>query len=246
MNNLISIITCTGGRPEAFALCQQFLNRQTVTNPIQWIIAKDTDETLEFMDLRKGIDVEVYQGNKPWRPGINTQRYNMDEAIKHVRGDYIFTFEDDDWYRKDYLEIQLYFLQKFSVVGQGNSHYYNIKERMYKQWKNYQHTSLNETGIRASELDRLDRAVNSGQLFFDMMLWDIIHKEKVNYLLYDHVGVVVGMKGLPGKTGIGGGHFPDESFMKDQMLEILRSWIGPEDTKLYIDLMMRQNAIRPV
>jgi len=240
---LVTLITPTGGRSECFALCQKFMLRQTITNPIQWIVVKDTDEALELTTFDKRFDIQIHQGSKPWRPGINTQRPNLDEAIKHVKGQYVFVIEDDDWYAPKYLETQLYFLQRFDIVGQGNSHYYNVKERKYKEWKNYGHTSLNETGMRVSELDTLDRAINSGQLYFDMALWERVHNEKRNYLLYDHIDLVIGMKGMPGKQGIGGGHFPDETFRTDKLFEVLRSWVGPEDTKIYIDMMMRNHAI---
>lgn len=237
---LVTLLTCTGGRPEAFALCQKYMARQSYKGEIQWIVVTDfPNEPIQpsaFVEARKNIKMEVYFGQRPWEQGINTQRYNMEEGIKHVKGDLLFTIEDDDWYRADYLDSMVYLLGRYDIVGEANSHYYNIKERKFKEWRNYQHTSLNETGLRTTKLKLLDRAVNSGDLFFDMALWRIIMGENHSHLIFDWIGYVVGMKGLPGKGGIGGGHFPDASFQDDKFFEKLKSMIGLEDTQEYIKL----------
>lgn len=244
--SLVTLLTCTGGRPEAFNLCQKYMARQSYTGEIQWIVVTDfPNEPIQpsaLVEARKNIKMEVYFGPRRWEQGINTQRYNMEEAIKHVRGDYILTVEDDDRYSIDYLDLMVFLLQKFDIVGEANSHYYNIKERKFKEWRNYQHTSLNETGLRANKIKLLDRAVNSGQLFFDMVLWQIIFAENHSHLIFDWNGYVVGMKGLPGKGGIGGGHFPDATFKDDRLFEVLRAWVGLEDAKEYISIAQKVSA----
>lgn len=162
----------------------------------------------------------------------------MDEAIKFVKGDYVFVIEDDDCYLPNYIETMLFFLQKFDIVGQGNSRYYNLKVRSWKEWRNHDHTSLCETAIKRCKLELLDRAVNVGQTFFDMALWEIINNEKIHSnLLFNHLGLVCGMKGLPGKIGIGGGHHQlDASWTKDPFFEKLKSWVGFEYAKVYMGI----------
>lgn len=251
--SLITLITPTGGRPEAFALCQKYVARQTYKGPIQWIVVNDCpDQPIvqsSFLDAAKHVKQEVYIADKTWKRTlnneeytINTQRYNMEQAIKYVKGDFVFTIEDDDWYAPNFLEAMLYLLQKYDVVGQGNSHYYNIKERKYKEWKNYHHTSLNETGIKASKTKLLDRAVNSGNLFFDIALWEIVFNEGHNHIIFDWLRYVVGMKGLPGKFGIGGGHTPDPTFKDDKFFDVLRSWVGVADTTEYVKIAQTLQA----
>lgn len=240
---LVTLITCTGFRPEAWALCQHYMVAQTYKGPIQWIVVDDcpdnpslsSDEILKS----KNIKQEFYFGPKVWRDGINTQRPNMDEAVKHVKGDFVFTIEDDDCYLPHYLDTMLFFLSRFDIVGQANSRYYNVKERMYKEWGNYIHTSLCETAFKAKKLDLLDRAINSGQLFFDMMLWQIVLNEKHSHLLFRHIGLICGIKGLPGKRGIGGGHFPDQTFTRDPFYEKLKEWVGPEYAKPYMQMVFK-------
>lgn len=246
---LVTLITPTGSRPEALALCEHYITRQTFPGEMQWIIVDDSivagsesQRIIQRTPKKAPVTIEVYPGPKYWRPGINTQRYNLDEGIKHVKGEYVFVLEDDDFYKENYVEMQIYFLQKFDIVGQGNSHYYNVKDRSYKLWNNYHHTSLCETAFRKSKLDLLDRAINSGQLFFDVAFWQIAHNEKQNLLIYDHIGLMYGMKGLPGRVGIGGGHVPDKSFTRDPFFNTLREWIGPEDSTIYAKMAITKKV----
>jgi len=240
MSELVTLITCTGWRPAAWALCQKFIARQTFKGPIQWVVVYDEPgiEPQSSPDILKckNIKQEFHPSVKDWRPGINTQHFNMDEALKHVKGDYIFVVEDDDWYAPNYLETFMYLLQRFDIVGQADSKYYNIKERSWRKWGNNKHTSLCETGLKRSKLDLLDRAVNSGDLFFDMQLWNIVHGEKHSNLIFQHIGLVVGMKGLPGRVGIGGGHHQTDGFTRDPRFDVLKEWIGLEDTQEYVKI----------
>lgn len=245
---LITLITPTGGRPEAWQLCQKYILNQTTVKsgtPIQWIVVNDCPDVplpmLTETKLAKNIEMQIIIPQKLWRDGINTQRTNMDESLKFVKGDFVFVIEDDDCYLPNYIDTMLWLLQKWDFVGQGNSRYYNIQSRSYKEWRNYKHTSLCETAFKKSKLDCLDRAINSGQLFFDVQLWEIIKNERHSYLLFEHIGLICGMKGLPGKKGIGGGHVSnDPSFTPDPGFDKLREWIGVEYSKEYASMGVKR------
>lgn len=267
MAELVSLLTCTGYRPEALALCEKYVLRQTY-RPLEWIIVNDEtpivdtdpfkssvpanyDPMTDVSPLQEtkllsqrvanGVTIKTFRGPMPWKLGVNTQRTNMIEAMKHISKDAaaIAVIEDDDYYRPDYIEMQMYFLRKFDVVGQCKSYYYNIKERCYKVWPNWDHTSLCETVIRRSKLECLNRAVNSGQLFFDMAMYDIFRNEKHSHFLYGNIGIEIGIKGLPGKTGIGGGHHDLGGFTPDPFFNKLREWIpNKEDHETYINMMV--------
>lgn len=235
----VTIITCTGARPDAFALCEKYVARQTYKGPLQWIVVDDFPR----VPTKCTMGQEVYQGPKEWREGINTQHFNMDEALKHVKGDYIFTFEDDDWYAPDYIETMLYFLQKFPIVGQSHSRYYALKDRMWHDWGNTMQCSLNETAMRTAEMLTIyEEAVNSGNLFFDIALWQKVRLLNIPFLAFQHIGLVCGMKQLPGKGGIGSGHRRDSElaskFKPDPGFNKLKEWVGLEDAMVYIDLAM--------
>ena len=231
---LITLITATGGRPEAFAKCEQYIKRQTYQGPIQWIIIDDCEPatpcTIQLGDYRRTwIRQEHHEGPKRWRKGINTQRLNLDKAIEHVRGEYVFVIEDDDYYREDYIEAFMKLLQHYSAVGEGNAKYYNIAKRMYKEWNNYLHASLCQTAFKAEYLPIFDEAVNSGVLFMDCEFWRRLFQHNTKPLMIAHQNYVIGMKGLPGRFGIGAGHQPEEQgFKRDPDFRILKSWVGDD------------------
>lgn len=227
MEKLVTLITPTGGRQEAFAQCERYMLRQTYQGPMQWIVVDDvepgTNITIPFSNH---IKQEYHKGPKTWRQGLNTQRLNMDEALKYVKGDYIFVIEDDDWYAPNYIETYVKLLQDYPAVGEGNAKYYNISERSWKEWQNYKHASLCQTAIRKELLSTLEDAVNSGVLFMDCQLW-LYMLQRVKPLMIVHQNYVVGMKGLPGRFGIGAGHQPqDQGFIRDPMFVKLKEWVG--------------------
>lgn len=250
MSELITILTPTGSRPKAFELCEKYVQRQTTKRNIEWIVIDDSlpvdaKQSVKSFSTAGGGKVAqyTYPSTKPWRKGINTQRPNLDAEIPYVHGDYIFTIEDDDWYRADYLEAMVYQLQRFPVVGQCFSRYFNIATREYKEWGNYLHCSLAETAFRKSELDRFERAVNSGDLFIDIAFWRIVNDEGVSCMRFNHQGLACGMKGLPGRMGIGSGHVPDKTFTKDLSFKQLKTWVGEEDAKVYIDMTVNNGKV---
>lgn len=234
MKPLVTLITATGGRQEAFAQCEKYMARQTYKGPIQWIIVDDcepaTNITLPFGDYQNTwIRQEYYKGPKTWRQGLNTQRLNMDFAIPHVKGDYVFVVEDDDYYREDFIEAYLKLLQLYPAVGEGNAKYYNISERMYKEWNNYGHASLCQTGFRKELLVVFEDAVNAGELFMDCTLWRLLRERNLKPLLFANQDYVIGMKGLPGRFGIGAGHQPiEQGFKRDPDFSILKAWVGAD------------------
>ena len=238
---MITLLTPTGHRPEAFNLCKKFINRQTYKGPMQWVIVYDSPEAPDTTGIRQNISVETYKGPKEWREGINTQRFNMDLAIQKAKGDFIFVIEDDDWYSPQYIETYIWLMSRWDVVGEGNNNYYNLERMAYREWKNVQHASLCSTAIKKSKLDLLDRAVNSGEIFYDIALWRMVRQEKHKGVINVGMGLNVGMKGLPGRYGIGGGHAKPANadmanFEKDKNASVLIDWVGAADAKVYIDL----------
>lgn len=229
MERLVTVITCTGGRPEAFAQCEKYMLRQTYQGPIQWIVIDDCEPSTQLTIPYGRIQQEYHKGPKTWREGINTQRLNMDESLKYVKGDYIFVFEDDDWYSPSYIEAYVNLLQYYPAIGEGNAKYYNISDRSWKEWHNYRSASLCQTAIKKEFLPILDKAINSGQLFIDIQLWKNMLDGGHKPLMLVHQDYVIGMKGLPGRFGIGAGHQPqDQGFKHDPDFSMLRKWVGDD------------------
>lgn len=231
---IVSIITCTGNRPEAFSLCKKYVERQTFKGTIQWVVIDDgKDAILDAGTLtRKNATVDTVRALRTWEPGLNTQRFNMEQALRAVTGDYIFIFEDDDWYHPEYIERMLFLLKKYPLVGEGNSKYFNIKARAWKEMRNTRSSSLSQTALHKSIMPLLKDAINSGEFFFDIHLWRNAYEKKIDSLIFTDKQLSVGMKGLPGRDGLGTGHkvnsnvnerwFPDPKFTK------LEEWVGKD------------------
>lgn len=233
--SLVTLITATGERPEAFELCEKYIKRQTYKGELQWIVVDDGN-----IPTTCTMGQQYITGPKQWRAGLNTQRLNLDEALKYVEGDYIFIIEDDDWYSPIYIESYLNLLQYYYIVGEGNSKYINIVDRSWKEWKNYQHASLCQTAFKKEIIPHFEEAVNSGELFIDIAFWRILLTSRLKPFIFCHQNLCVGIKGMPGRHGIGVGHFPErQEFIKDPGFSELKRLIGEEDTMEYIKVVAK-------
>ncbi len=203
---LVSIITCTGNRPEAFALCKKFLGSQTYTGTIEWIIVNDGVPLLSD-HCEANIQAKRIKAPKQWSPDVNTHRGNMETALKHVKGDYLFILEDDDHYKPNYISTMLSVLQHVDIVGEGNAKYFNLKFPGYKEMRNLRHASLCQTAMRSSMIPYLKNAVNSGELYFDIHLWKQVQEKRIPNAILTDLNLVTGIKGMPGREGIGNNDF---------------------------------------
>ena len=219
---MITLLTATGMRPEAFALCEKYMERQTVCKDhgIQWIVVDDGEVPTECTKSQTYI-----RGPKIWKPGINTQRLNLDVAIPYIKGDYIAVIEDDDWYSPTYLEDMIDLLKHSEIAGEAFSKYYNLKYRCYQELQNTRHSSLCSTVFRSSLLPKFEQAVNSGEKFIDIALWESV--QKIPHILrVSNYNLCVGIKGVPGRKGIGMGHEPVGFLTDAGNLSKLVEWTG--------------------
>lgn len=239
---MITLITCTGGRPDAWALCRNMIFRQEGFFPnIQWIVVNDVDDD-RALDLfyrkafyRPGVWLDLIVPDKKWQPGENTQAANMLAALKKVRGDIVFVIEDDDWYAPDFLAKLHYFIEhRVDCVGLANALYYNVYHRSYKWMHNQFHSSLCCTAFRSHLIPLLQQAIHSGDKFFDVTFWSIVSgQERIkNMLIHEDKPCCVGIKGLPGRPGIGVGHIA-EGFTPDPSMEVAFQYLG-KDASNYV------------
>ncbi len=230
----VTLITPTGGRPEAFALCRKYVERQTYAGPTQWIVVDDgrAPEAKELKSDR--MLITVIRPEPFWEHGQNTLARNLLAAIPEVQHDYVLVIENDDCYRPDYVERQMTrFLEGTDIVGEVPARYYHLPTRQYAVLKNSRHASLCQTGFHRGLLPTLKSVCeNLEAAFIDVRLWERCPTRRV----LCHDSRCVGMKGLPGRTGIGVGHRPEASpasWIPDPNLRELRSWIGDADLEAY-------------
>lgn len=212
------------------------MKRQTYKKPYEWVVVDDGPESTLCTMGQKYI-----RGPVTWYEGHNTQRGNMDAGLKAATGDKLLFIEDDEYISPDYLSVYADMLNYTQAVGEACAKYYHIGMPAFMELHNQDSASLTQTGIRRELIPLMDRAVNSGEFFFDIFFWKKVHKEHVQAILFYEKNLLYGMKGLPGRHGLGGGHDKNKGYMIDQGHTTLKKWLGV-DAQYYIDL---KNKIKP-
>ena len=196
----ISLLTPTGDRHVAFAMCEKWMERQT-RPPDEWIVTDDgcgtpTQCTMGQTCLRL-----------PPEPGRHTLRRNFFAALEHVTGDIVAVVEDDDWYHPEYLETMAGTIERgYDMAGHNDNVFYNLRARRWYRNLHRHHSSLCYTAFRSSLIPLIPQAMEyevrgpHSECFVDVRLWRGIacrkHIEQRGPLL------CIGMKEMPGRTGI--------------------------------------------
>lgn len=226
---MLTLLTATGARPEAWAICERLMARQDYAGQVHWIIVDDGPEPQPVTFQREGWWLEVIRPQPHWQPGQNTQARNLRVGLRDVSPDArLVIIEDDDWYAPSWLRIADTALGNAELIGECRARYYNVATRRGKQLHNNQHASLCSTAMRGRAIETFRWACEQRTKFIDLELW---RKGRSRYLFGG--GRVCGIKGLPGRGGIGMGHSKDFSGTHDPDGRILREWIG-DDADLYL------------
>ncbi|UXL30896.1 glycosyltransferase family A protein [Stenotrophomonas maltophilia] len=226
---MLTLLTATGARPAAWALCERWMARQDYAGPVRWIIVDDGPEPQPVTFRRDGWQLVLVRSSPHWAPGQNTQARNLLKGLAAVDpADSLVIIEDDDWYAADWLTTVAVELEHAELVGEHRARYYNVEQRRGRQLANTGHASLCSTAMRGSALRDFADACRSRPKFIDLELW---RRPRDRRLFGGHR--VVGIKGLPGRGGIGMGHDPDFKGEADAGGALLRDWIG-EDAEVYL------------
>lgn len=231
MPDIVTIITPTGWRPQTLALCAKYIYSQSYQGEIQWIVVNDSKQPLNLAAYGpnpRNINTLEVEGPVTWQEGLNTQKTNLKEALKYVKGKYLFFIEDDDFYSSKFIEYMVWMLDRFAVVGEANSKYYNVQVPGWKQMRNYMHSSLCATGMRIEVLPQLEKAIAAQGLYIDIELWKNVREAGLPSILICDKQLSVGIKGMPGRAGIGVGHSKTKDFFIDPKGDKLAEWIGAE------------------
>src|ERR1700757_5416579 len=127
---MLSVITATGGRPEAFRLCEYYMSRQTFRD-IEWIVVDDCDPPTVCTMGQK-----VIRPRPVWNGSGCTMGRNIAAAFEICRGDRIAIFEDDDWYSPLHLETLNEALNGADLAGSVPARYYHVSSHLYKVLRN--------------------------------------------------------------------------------------------------------------
>ena len=224
----LQLLTATGARPEAWALCQRWAARQTYTGRVTWIIVDDGPIGQRVEPMPDNWQQVVIRRAPYWQRGQNTQAANLLRGLDAVNPDVpLVIWEDDDWYAPDWLDTVARELETADLVGEHRARYYNVAQRRQQEMDNVRHASLCATAMRGAAIEAFRRACGQKKVFIDIELW----RSHRNRSLFDGHRVV-GIKGLPGRGGIGVGHRDSFRGRPDPNLDILRQWIG-DDAEVY-------------
>jgi hypothetical protein len=200
---MLTLLTTTGERPECFALLKQFMRHQDYPGNVRWVIVDDGHEPADTTFRKSGWTVEHIRPKPYWEPGQNTQHRNLAAGLDVIPDDAtVAVIEDDDYYGPAHLSTIAGQFGNINLVGELSPRYYNCQTLCGKRFQVFTHTSLACTAMRGDALQMFRKCVGRGLKYVDVDLW---RKYKGPARLYP-ASNVIGIKGMPGRGGIGGGH----------------------------------------
>jgi len=198
------LITPTGERPEAFVRCVEYMKAQDCLGPVKWVIVDDGRKRLHTPSDMGDWEVIHLRPQPFWESGQNTQARNIVVGLEEVEEfDNVLIIEDDDYYAPWWIRKCRSWLNNHELVGEAPSLYRHLNGAE-KRMNNKNHASLCSTGLRGGAIDTLRRTLIRTPKVIDVNLWR--NHGTRNKKIYSYRGGVIGIKGYPGRPGIGVGH----------------------------------------
>ena len=220
----IGVITPTADQPMGIRLAETYMARQTV-QPDVWVVVDDGDK---YASLTMGQD--HIRRTRDGEGGISLAK-NMLAALDFLGAscDVIVIWEHDDWYAPEHITTSINCLAAADITGSKWQRYYNIKHQVYRVMLNVGSALCNtafKTKIRDNLRRACEHAIINKHYGIDRKFWDSLGNIKKNI---HGIDTVVGIKGLPGRPGLGMGHRPTKgSWIEDNGQVVLRHWIGDD------------------
>jgi hypothetical protein len=232
---MLQLLTPTGARPLAWSLSERWAMAQTYSGPVRWVIVDDGPDPQRITAQRAGWQIEIVRPVPCWQPGQNTQARNLLAGLDLCDPAWpIVCWEDDDYYAPGWLDHVATELAVAELVGSRDHTYYNVATRRWRQMGNTAHASLCCTAVRGAAISALRTATmklsdrGHPAVYLDMELWRA-HRSQHLFASHD----VVGIKGLPGRAGIGRGHQRNFGSQLDPDGSALRHLIGDAATAYF-------------
>lgn len=230
---MIALVTPTGNRPRQIELCARWMKNQDYKDNVLWIIIDDCNpRTTDFISdtFRENWTIKKVYPKPAWQEGQNTQGRNLASGIKEVKKRItkaIFIIEDDDYYKPCYLSEMVKRIKGFDIAGEINTIYYNVNLKRWIENKNGTWSSLFQTAFTSKAIPLLEKLYN--EKFIDLAFF---HSD-IRANLFEAGKLSIGIKGQPGRSGIGAGHRWSYNMHADLDSVKLKELIG-EDSKYYL------------
>ncbi len=200
---MLTLLTPTGDRPEAWELCKRWMRQQDYAGDVRWVIVDDGREPQSMEGLPSGWSIHVVRPDPCWEMGQNTQARNLTAGLEAIPADaQVAIIEDDDYYGPSYLTTIFAWLATADLVGERGALYFNLQTLAAMRCPNTEHASLCQTACKGAALSALRDTIAKQTGFIDMTLW----REFTGSKLLSDTTHAIGIKGLPGRGGIGVGH----------------------------------------
>lgn len=232
-----SLLIATGSRPEAFNLCLRWMAEQT-QQPDEIIIVDDGPEpSITLADSR----TKIIRPDPLWDPEnpINTQARNLLLGLEQVTGDVVAIIEDDDCYMPTYLETVMEMFEEdedgdLYLLGESWTTYYNARYRCTRKLRKPSYAALYQTAFRREEaVGLIKNVIEDHPENIDQELWKnaVASWGRTSVNLFDSPPhQTLGIKGLPGRLGVGVGN---------HMLSDIKHWTRDIDLKILEKLLKR-------
>jgi len=238
MIETITLITPTGDRPLAFALCQNWMKKQTLQS-FQWIVVDDGK-----IPMKPYVSMEYTRREpQPDDPQCTLTR-NFEAALPLIKGNKIIIIEDDEYYAPKYVAEMSLRLNQHEIVGLARAKYYHLFSNRYYKNRNTWHSSLAQTAFRDSFLPEFKKILhaNVGSDRIDKSIWRRVKNNKRGFVFTDdNESLYAGIKGLPGRPGRIGHDSKARHYRwnpPDISHEILKQWIPDnDDFDIYVDII---------
>lgn len=218
----LSLVTCTGDRPQAFNLCCQWVHRQKdeSINPQpywdSWVVIDDssgldnlTTNISSLSNILPTLNTPKvkYASREPVVEG-NSFKRNMLDALKYTKGDIICFVEDDDYYDKAYFQAVRAAFENFDcqIFGLTDVTYYNIKQAKYRNIRNNTYCPMAFTAIKKELVPLLIECLETKDSSADIALWHRAKEKGLKMCKQVSSSLGIGVKGMPGRAGLTASH----------------------------------------
>lgn len=228
----LSVITPTADQPVGMALAERWMQHQTV-QPDEWIVVDD-GETPATLTLG-----QTHIIRERTQEGGASLAGNILAGLEIAEGDVIAIWEHDDYYYPNHLQTCVEKLtDRSGATGSSILKYFNLQHRLWIVMQNVG-SALCNTALTRDHADKLRAAaeplLETGKHNLDGTFWASLHYK--NKFLTKQ-STVIGIKGLPGRPGLGLGHRPETSrrWQTDPTGLVLKEWLGPH-AEPYLELL---------
>lgn len=202
---MIYLLTPTGGRQDCIDLLSSYLREQSCCEDITWLVI---DDVCPATVLPGNMPFRVVRLRPPWRwkKGENTQARSLNWGLGLIENPNakVLIIEDDEVYLPGHVSNIVEHLDNYDLAGEKTAKYYNVKSGRYKEMNGGRHCALASCGLKGPAISALRKLCVPGSKFIDSRLWKSYEGPKIRL----DTSNVFGIKGMPGRPGIGVGHRP--------------------------------------